>query len=415
MSTDLDGDALPDLVYQGAWAGPRRRVERRGGGTGWTGSVLSIAPPPDARDAALRFSVAGDLDGNGFADMLVLGGAVEVLLGGLSPELDDLLSTGVSLARGADVVGGRDLDGDGRGDVLIASPGALRVCHLDDRAALRCEVSSAPGAGASRVFVRTLGDLDGDATPELALAAVGGVDAGAVWTRRSATSRWQRDATGFDGRVFTSLGDLDGDGRAELAWTVRAASLAIASWRDGAVIARLVEVPCDARGAVSNVVAADLDGDGTRDLAATCASPDGARRLFVFAGATPSAREVTLAADELDASGLLAADDDGDGVSDLFVRTATGALGRLSLPRAASMEPPEARSEPAPTSARAPVRPVRADLDVFLAEGTSPEGGTLRPLRGNDQEARAAPDVGRPQRRFESARCDAGACGSTRR
>ncbi len=348
--------------------------------------MLSIAPPPDARDAALRFSVAGDLDGNGFADMLVIGSAVEVLLGGMSPELDDLLATGVALDRGADVVGGRDLDGDGRGDVLVASPGALRVCHLDDRAALRCEVSPAPGADASRVFVRTLGDLDGDAAPELALAAVGGVDAGAVWTRRSVTSRWQRDASSFDGRVFASLGDLDGDGRAELAWTARASTLVITSWPEGAARARQVEVPCGTMGAVSNVVAADLDGDGTRDVAVTCASPDGARRLFVFEGAKPAAREVALTADDLDASGLLAADDDGDGVSDLFVRTATGALGRLSLPRATATEPPEARGEPAPTSARAPVRPIRADLDVLLADGTTAEGGTSRPTVHDDIE-----------------------------
>ncbi|MFO0650916.1 MAG: VCBS repeat-containing protein [Polyangiales bacterium] len=167
---------------------------------------------------------------------------------------------------------------------------------------------------------------------------------------------------------------------------MRAASLSIASWGAGGVRARPLEVPCDAGGAVSNLVSADLDGDGRRDLAAICDAPGGARRLFVFAGATSAAREVTLTAEDLDASGLLAADDDGDGVSDLFVRTATGALGRLSLPRAQAAEPAESRSEPASTRAAAPVRPVRAAVDVILAEGTTAEGGAWRPLQREDLE-----------------------------
>ena len=388
MSTDLDGDSLPDLVYQSGDDAPRARVVRANAVTGWRGSVLSIAPPADARDASLRFTVAGDLDGNGFADMLVIGRRVEVLLGGVGPELEDLLPALPALPEGADVIGGRDLDLDGRGDVVIAAPGVLRVCHMADNgdaregAVLRCDDERAPGASASRVFVRMLPDLDGDAAPELALGVVGGPDGGTLQVRRSATRQWAPLATGLDGRIVASLGDLDGDGRGDLAWSVGLSELEVVMWPGGAMRSHRLTVPGRLDGVIQDVAAGDFDGDGSRDIAVTWTQPSYGLRLHVYFDARGDGREVALTSEDVGAPSdvsILGADDDGDGVADLFLRTRSGALRRLMLPRASPDEDappaPIPPGEPRTPEPERPIAPTRGAVEVSLKPGTCPAGG----------------------------------------
>lgn len=278
---DLDGDGRPELAV-GAY-----------GDDGGRGAVWILSLRPDGMVHAARSvrldTAPGDLFGTSVAALGDLDGdgTVEIVVG--ADHADD---------------GGPD-----RGAVWIVSlrPDAS-VARVRTISATAGGLDDAPADG--DLFghsVASLGDLDGDGRPELAVGADdandGGPERGAVWVlflnadatvRRS--QRLSGTAGGFtgtldDGDLFgqavAGIGDLDGDGTPDLA------------------------------------VAATRDDDGGTDRGAVWIlflTPDGTVRAHAKISATAGGFGGTLAQDDVFGSSLVALGDiDGEGTPDLAV------------------------------------------------------------------------------------------------
>lgn len=266
--TDLDGDGRPE-VAAGAPAVGRVVLVEAGG---------ERAGALRAAGAGYALAAAGDVDGDGLTDLLA--GAPdhagsgrawlvraarepvgELDLGGPSPRVTAIAGEASRSHLGAAVAGLGDVDGDGRGDVLVgaedASPsgreraGTAYVVFgvgegpdvdvksfpaADGRTGYR--IDGAQPGGRLGHAVAGLGDVDGDGRGDLALgvpeAAAGPrrTKSGLVWVLRGQATRSVVDlrtpVTGDGWRVLgaragdrlghavAAAGDIDGDGRGDL-------------------------------------------------------------------------------------------------------------------------------------------------------------------------------------------------------
>lgn len=186
---DTDGDGLPEVLV-GAWtadgrqpnAGEARLLD------GATGAVLHTLRGESSYDFYGR-SVAGlsDVDGDGFGDLLIgapgestqaAGAGSVYLVSGATGEVLSVTRGGATGdALGSSVASAGDLDGDGSSDLLLAAPGS----DVSGANAGRVEVrSGASGALLLEFFGASAGDnigaalaggedLDGDGTPDLVI------------------------------------------------------------------------------------------------------------------------------------------------------------------------------------------------------------------------------------------------------
>jgi Ca2+-binding RTX toxin-like protein len=222
---------------------------------------------------------AGDLDGDGLPDFVfgapgdddkaVDAGRVLVHLGAAAPgatitvadSLTNIIIDGVNAGdrAGAAVGSIGDLNGDGRGEILVGAPGMENGAAVDAGAAFVVWGMAAPGgvdlgdpfsaggggfvmkgeaAGdAAGTALTSVSDLNGDGKAEIVVGSpgndAGGADAGAayvVWGKATGTIvRLTNVASGTGGykivgeaagdgagRVVGTVGDLNGDGKAEI-------------------------------------------------------------------------------------------------------------------------------------------------------------------------------------------------------
>lgn len=179
---DIDGDGASDfaagVMQLGSNAG---EVEIR---SGKTGALIRSIPGPAAAD---RFGDAvrtcGDQDGDGIRDLIV--GAPQHVVGSITPGSVMIYSsaTGTLLREidgvvdggwfGADVDGLDDVDGDGIGDVVVASWNSPNGWTQIFSGATGAELERIENAS----FVRNVGDLDGDGHDDIAVIGGNGVDA----------------------------------------------------------------------------------------------------------------------------------------------------------------------------------------------------------------------------------------------
>ncbi|HEX3345651.1 MAG TPA: FG-GAP-like repeat-containing protein, partial [Polyangiaceae bacterium] len=373
---DGDGDGFGDVVVGDSDAfAPTQHVYVHRGGAGGPApapsSVLSAAAPVAGYASSL--ASAGDVDGDGYADLLVGSpgeSSVYVYRGGPAGFADPpsaVLAGPAKSSFGAAVSGAGDVDGDGYADVVVGAPlrappagstvqGAATLYYggPGGLSASSRSVELGPRAGSDAqtlgTFVSTAGDLDGDGLadvavwggiettdPQYVLVYLGsarpfGAAPSALLQYDGATPTWLGHAN-----LLACAGDTNGDGYADLVvstpvppnqgFTIDHLSLFFGGPGGPALVPsrRIVSPLAQMDHFGLSVAALDADGDGLDDLAASAASyatPSVSAQLFVGTPAGPvlattmtTADATTLFERELGSSG----DVDGDGYPDLVV------------------------------------------------------------------------------------------------
>jgi hypothetical protein len=289
---DVNGDKKPDLLV--------RNVQGHAGDETHSHLILGGTLPASLRldrlgrsgvallrsRAGDRILAAGDVNGDGRADLVRCGRRVEVLLG----------RPGVRLARGDTLLGGQcdtapgDIDGDGLDDLLLVRylPNDLRSVVVFGRRGPRRTLDLArlgrsgfqisAGRFADAVPV---GDIDGDGRADLGVQQLGGGTASlrlAFGRRRTGTLVVGGDrpsVTGIRFARFGAAGDVNGDGIGDLAvaepnvrvcivfgrrqpWPSRSGCTAT-----GGLIVRGADRP---HALTSVEPVGDIDGDGNADV-----------------------------------------------------------------------------------------------------------------------------------------------------
>jgi hypothetical protein len=285
---DVNGDGRSELLVAAPFeASSAGRVYLYDGATG-TPYRMMVSPHPSGGDR-FGWSLAGvpDVNGDGRADILV-GAPYESSISGqgwagqayvFSGHNGTLLHTLTSPKEeydgrfGDSVSGVSDVDGDGRGDLLVGAPN---------------EDGGAEDAGRAYLFSGATGTL---------LYALASPNA----------ERWGRF-----GNALSGVPDVDGDGRGDLLLGVRweqpdaSGRTYVFSGRSGAPLRTLESPNASYAGYFGNAVAGvqDVDGDERGDLLIGASGEDSAGvsdagRVYLFSGASPPLVQLTLSATAL--------------------------------------------------------------------------------------------------------------------
>jgi hypothetical protein len=370
---DANGDGYGDVAVgdSNAFIATQHVYVHHGGpgGPSPTASSVLSAPAPVTYYAA-SIASAGDVDGDGFADLLVGSpqeAAVYIYRGGPAGYADPpaWVLTGPSQSSfGAAVSGAGDVDGDGYADVVVGLPlrppasgsqvqgGAILYYGAPGGPSSSRSVELGPRAGSDAqgvgTYVSTAGDVDGDGLADVAVW--GGIETtdpqyvflylgsdpsfGALPTLLlqydGANPSWLGNAN-----LLVCAGDTDGDGYADLAVSTPVNpglgfgldhySLFLGGGGGPALVpSRQVVSPLSGMDHFGlSLAALDADQDGIDDIAVTTAAfenPAIDTLLYPGLAETPgvtltTADVTTLFEREVGSAG----DVDGDGFPDLFV------------------------------------------------------------------------------------------------
>jgi len=329
---DLDGDGKADLAVANLNSNTVSVIRN----TGSVG-IISYAAKQDFTTGTRPFSVSiGDLDGDGKADLAVANGASNTVsvfrnlgsVGSISYAAKQDFTTGtgpISVSIG-------DLDGDGKADLAVANEqtGVNTISvfrNTSSIGSISFEAKVDFTTGTQPVSV-SIGDLDGDGKPDLAVANGNNFSSTISVFRNTGSAGSISYAAKVDfiagfGPKSVSIGDLDGDGKADLAVVVNANGTTVSVLRNTSSIGSIsyaAKVDFTTGETPQTVSIGDLDGDGKADLAVTnyLSTSVSVLRNTSSIGNISYAPKVDFTTGELPFS-VSVGDLDGDGKSDLAV------------------------------------------------------------------------------------------------
>jgi len=334
---DVDGDGVGDLAV-GAFleSGTFSSAGKAYLVSGATGAVLlSWEGIQVSEHFGWTVASVGDLDGDGLGDLAV--GSTYRDVGGLSGAgtVHVYSSATGALIRnfdgvqtyenlGYDVLGERDLDGDGVPDVVASAPSHVPPGATFRRGAVRA-YSGATGAllweavGTTDFddlgdFMDWVGDLDGDGVEDLAAGASPNdhlfVFSGATGATIAEVAG--APVSGF-GERLAGCGDQDGDGVPDLlAHEIGTQRIVVVSGATFAPIGTVDGVPA----ATSLTSGADVDGDGLQDFVVGMYVSSNAKAALYLADPDEDADGLSRSEEALAGTDPFDQDTDDDGYSD---------------------------------------------------------------------------------------------------
>ena len=240
---DVNGDSTPDLIV-GAWQDDNNGIASGSARvfSGSDGSVLYNFNGDSAGDWFGRWvSGAGDVNADGFADLIVGAprgnnstGSARVLSGIDGSTLYTFNGDAAEDLFGQSVSGAGDLNGDGFADLIVGAPGErLAYTRIPGYARVLSGIDGSvlynfQGNSANDEFgisVSSTGDVNGDGTPDLIVGAwqddPGGTNNGSASVLSGSDGSVLQNFNGdssFDdfGGSVNGAGDLNGDGTPDL-------------------------------------------------------------------------------------------------------------------------------------------------------------------------------------------------------
>ncbi len=312
---DVNGDGFADLIV-GSLAGV---VHVHAGGPFGAAQrpTMTLLPPPGANRFSYAVASAGDVDADGYGDVIIgsQGGPVWVYLGGpvgidagrmrtIAPPADaPLFGTAIAFAG--------DINADGYGDVIIGSQTAQRA-YVYIGSALGLEpaptsVLTGPVPNADFGYaVACAGDVNNDGFADVAVDDGAPSRAGYVFlgSRSGVIARaYPLGAPSRPEGFLSSIsgaGDVNGDGFADVIGSLgsRGPDTALLAFGDATAIGgpRRSLTGSGAGGAYAVAGAGDVNGDGFDDVLAAAANRSAVYVYFGGARASDPAPSVVLAA-----------------------------------------------------------------------------------------------------------------------
>jgi hypothetical protein len=357
---DLDGDGVPDTAMS---AGGGNVAVYLGGSGGLSGAPTILIPNPDGPKVGFGYTLAsaGDLNGDGYGDLAVGEcargvGTLHVYFGapgGPNPAASQAIASPDQLEGfSCRLAGAGDLDGDGYADLAVGRVGS------DFSGGLYIFRGGAGGPATSTTRIESpnrhpsrlgyslagVGDLDGDGYDDLIAGEIDADDQSGqahVYFGGPDTANLRVVSLGSPdprsqqyGASVASAGDVNGDGYPDFVVgsptgqsTTYAPKAHLYIGGPGAIVAGVSGIDLDSDGTAGFAHevegGADLDGDGFSDIVVATRET-----LVVFRGGATvasSGKAIAAAGQDLNPRhAILCGDLDGDGNADLLVRDAAG-------------------------------------------------------------------------------------------
>lgn len=370
---DVDGDGRGDIVV-GAWeeSGPVDSPVSRAGRvyifSGATGTLhrtlVSLNPE---LGGGFGISVAGvpDTNGDGRGDVLVgawqedldavAAGRAYLFSGATGGLLHTLVSPDpmFNAIFGFDVASVPDIDGDGRGDVVVGGRDLEGAHTFSGATGALIHSYPSPSGGENWGFgeeIAGVPDVDGDGSGDIVFGVqredAGTVDAGRAYVYSGATGMLihtldtpNTETGGRFGNDVSGIPDVDGDGRGDIIVGAHQETdnnvgrAYVFSGATGNLLHTLLSPDVELEGRFGDSVSglSDIDGDGRGDVIVGSLEDAGAvnaGRVYVFSGATGDLLHTFVSPNAQDEGGFGGAgvpvlagvpDADGDGRADILI------------------------------------------------------------------------------------------------